>query len=162
MPSERVSERAWFDEEGKKPPSSTTGLPHDNRRKHARFQVDGTNVSLYREGLFTALGLGRSNKGRSALDISESGARVLITEKLNPQTKVRLRIEIERYKDSIEVEGEVCWCRPTAKAVAFQAGIRFSSADPSLRRKIGLMHDWFSSPQYKALRDKRNRGERSV
>jgi len=160
MPSERVSERAWFDEEGKKP-ASGAGLPHDNRRKHPRFQVDGTSVSLYREGLLTALGLGRGNKGRSALDISESGARVLITEKLNLQTKVRLRIEIERYKDAIEVEGEVCWCRPTAKAAAFQAGIRFSSADPSLRRKIALMQEWFSSPQYRSIRERRLREGRA-
>jgi hypothetical protein len=161
MPSERVSENAWFDEEGRKAPSAGAGLPHDNRRRHPRFQVDGTSVRLYREGLFTALGLGTRNKGRSAVDISESGARLLITEKLEPKTKVRLRIEIDRYQDSIEVEGEVCWCRPTARSSAFQAGIRFRSDDPALRRKIAAMHDWFSSAQYKSIREKRLREGRS-
>lgn len=159
MPSERTSEHTWFEEEGKKPPSSAKPK-QDNRRSHPRFQVDGSSAHLYRDGLLTALGLGRSNKGRSALDISETGARVLVTERLLPKTKVRLRIEIERYNDAIEVGGEVCWCRETVKGGSFQVGIRFSDSDATLRRKIGLMHEWFSSPQYKSIREKRLRESR--
>ncbi len=157
MPSEKASENTWFEEEGKKPPSQPK---QDNRRRHPRFQVDGTSAHLYRDGLLAAIGLARINKGRSALDISESGARVLVTERLLPNTKVRLRIEVERYNDAIEVAGEVCWCRENTRTHQFQAGIRFSSADPSVRRKIALMHDWFSSPQYKSVREKRQREER--
>ena len=160
MPSERTSEHTWFEEEGKKPPSAAGAPKQDNRRQHPRFQVDGTSVSLYREGLLAALGLGKGNKGRSALDISESGARVLTTERLLPRTKVRLRIQIERYNDAIEVEGEVCWCRENLKKREFQAGIRFSDPDATLRRKLALMHEWFSSPQYKAIREKRLREDR--
>lgn len=157
MPSEKTSENTWFEEEGKKPLAQPK---QDNRRKHPRFQVDGTSASLHRDGFLRAIGLGRSNKGRSALDISETGARVLVTERLLPDTKVRLRIEIERYKDAIEVGGKVCWCRENTKTGSFQAGIRFSDSDATLRRKIALMHEWFSSPQYKAVREKRLRERR--
>jgi len=157
MPSERTSEHSWFEEENRKPIFTPSTPKQDNRRRHPRFQVDGASASLYREGLLTALGLGRSNKGRAALDISESGARVVVTERLLPKTKVRLRIEIERYNDAIEVEGVVCWCRETLTEGQFQAGIRFASTDPSVKRKIAMMHDWFSSPQYKSIREKRQR-----
>lgn len=157
LPSERAHENTWFEEEGKKPAARPSSGSQDNRRKHPRFQVDGTSVHLYRDGLLTALGIGKSNKGRSALDISETGARVVITERLLPKTKVRLRIDMEKYQDSIEVKGEVCWCRENTRTHQFQAGIRFSSTDPSVRKKIALMHEWFSSPQYKAVRERRLR-----
>ena len=159
MPSERASENTWSQEDRPRPQQTTPRDPHEasdkNRRNHPRFRVDGATISLYREGLLTALGLGRSNKGRAALDLSETGARVLVTEHLAPGAKVRLKIDMEKYKDSIEVEGVVRWCVPTKKD--FQAGIMFSETGQAVRRKIAAMHDWFASPEYKAVRQKRLR-----
>ena len=97
-----------------------------------RVAQDGANVNLYKDGLFTALGLGKSNKGKAALDLSESGARVLVIEHLAPGTKIRLKIEMDKYQDSVEVDGVIRWCVPYRRE--FQAGIMFSEADPSIRR----------------------------
>ena len=161
MPSERASENTWSSEDNKKPraprppPDARSVDPNLNRRKYPRFKVDGASVNLQKDGLFTAIGLGKSNKGRAALDLSESGARVLITERLAVGTKIRLKIEMEKYQDSVEVEGVIRWCVPYKRE--FQAGIKFSGTDPSICRKIALMHDWFSSPEYKAVRMKRLR-----
>jgi hypothetical protein len=163
MPREKASEKIWFGDD--EPPRSSAGgesrpsqpLPHDNRRRFPRFSVDGARIRLYREGFLASLGLARGNRGRAVLDLSEGGARVLLTEHLAPRTKVRLRIEMERYQDAIEVAGEVRWCVPRGRPSNFQAGIQFTEGDPALRRKIALMHEWFASPQYKALREKRIR-----
>lgn len=163
MPREKASEKIWFgDDEPPRSPAEAEAreskpLPHDNRRRHPRFSVDGARVRLYREGFLAALGLARGSKGQAVLDLSEGGARVLLTEHLAPRTKVRLRIEIERYQDTIELAGEIRWCVPRGKPSNFQAGIQFTETDPSVRRKIALMYEWFASPQYKALREKRLR-----
>lgn len=159
MPSERASENTWSQEDKPRPDRVRKVDPHEaadkNRRRHPRFRVDGATINLYREGLLTALGLGKSNKGRAALDLSETGARVLIVEHLAPGAKVKLKIDMEKYKDSIEVEGIVRWCVPHKNE--FQAGIMFTETDQAVRRKIAAMHDWFASPEYKVVRQKRLR-----
>lgn len=162
MPREKASENVWFGDPPPAPPPAEAEIRASKagvweNRRHPRFRVEGARVRLYREGFLTALGLVRSNKGRTVLDLSEGGARVLLTEHLAPRTKVRLRIEMERYQDTLEAVGEVRWCVPRGKPPTFQAGIQFTEIGPAVRRKIAHMHEWFASPQYKALREKRLR-----
>src|SRR5258706_5352664 len=160
MPREKASEQTWFDEDAKQTPTPRpaaeppTPLPADNRRRHARFHVSSTQVLLFRDGFLTALMLGGSNKARKVCDLSQGGARIMVTEKLTVKQKVRLKITLEKYQDQIEIGGEVKWCHPCTNKKDFYVGIKFQSDDPSVLRKMTALHEWFTSPQYRALRSR--------
>src|SRR5438105_3232763 len=108
MSAEKSTDIHWFDEAPKPariPPRPVPAVPTpikpDNRRRHARFQVSSTQVILHRDSIFSALNLG-SNKARKVCDLSQGGARILATERLNVDQKVRLKITLEKYQDQIE------------------------------------------------------------
>jgi len=119
-------------------PSVPLPVKPDNRRRHTRFQVASTQVVLHRDGF-----------------LSQGGARILVTEKLNEGQKVRLKITLEKYKDEIEIGGKVMWCFPSTNRKDFYVGIKFSTEDALTARKMAAVQEWFTSPQYQALRSKR-------
>jgi c-di-GMP-binding flagellar brake protein YcgR len=153
----------WFGEFQKAnapaPTPPPQGLPPGaDRRRHFRFEVDEASASLYRAGLLTLLRVGKTNFARTAIDLSEGGVRLLLEQRLPIGTRVRIRIHMEKYDDDIQTAGEVRWCFESArKAGEFYAGVRFDPLETSQCRKIALMKDWFTSPQYKAIRDTRIR-----
>jgi Tfp pilus assembly protein PilZ len=158
MPLDEVN---WFDEGVKRTPPvrptptpPVTPLSPDNRRKFARFQVASTQVILHREGFLSALNLG-SNKARKVCDLSQGGARILVTEKLELTQKVKLKITLEKYRDQIEIGGEVKWCFPSTNRKDFYVGIKFSDDNPATARKMSALQEWFTSPQYQALKSRR-------
>ncbi len=147
----------WFKEFQEVNRASSAPGP-DRRRRHARFEIDESSITLYRGGLLASLGWGKNNLARGALDLSEGGARLLLDRRVRPGTKVRVRIAMERYKDAIEAVAVVRWCHENPrKKGEFQAGVMFIKLDDAQRRKLALMRDWFTSPQYKALRETRQR-----
>ncbi len=165
MPNPRPDEEDWFKEFQRAntpsasaiPASSRAARPED-RRRHARFEVSQSNVLLYRDGIFTLLGLGKRNKARAAIDLSEGGAKLLASERIPPGTRIRIRIEMEKFKDAIEATGVVRWCYQHAKKPGdFFAGAMFVDLPPAQVKKIALLREWFTSPQYKAMRDTRQR-----
>ena len=115
---------------------------------------------LYRDGLLSVFGVGKGNRARAALDLSEGGARFLIHERIPIGTKVRVIIQMEKYKDQIEAAGEIRWCYQDARrSEDFFTGVQFEDLDPVQKRKIAQMREWFTSPQYRAVREtKRKRG----
>ncbi len=133
------------------------------RRRHPRFEVDEAGASLYREGLLAFIGVGKENVARAALDLSESGVRLLLHHRLAIGSKVKVRIHIEKYNEAIEAPGVVRWCFQSAKKTSdFYAGVEFIGLDASHGRKIALMKDWFTSPQYKAIRETRIRQKKQT
>ena len=157
MPDPKPEEEDWF-KEFQRVNAPSRGGKADNRRQHARFEVDEATTILYREGLLPALGLGKKNKARAALDLSEGGVRILTSERIPPGTRVRIRIEVDKYKDAIEATGVVRWCyQSTKKATDFFAGAMFVDLPPDQVKKINRMRAWFTSPQYKAMRETRQR-----
>lgn len=126
------------------------------RRRHSRFEIDEAIAELYKEGFLSLLGVGKNNLARSAVDVSEGGAQFLVHERLAPGTKVKVRIEVEKFNDRIETAGVVRWCFQSArKKEDFFVGVQFSSNDPAQDRKVAAMRTWFTSPQYKANRQSR-------
>ena len=156
--TEKSADINWFDEDAKSKrrpePQSPVPVRPDNRRRHARFQVSSTQVLLFRNGLLTALNLG-SNKARKVCDLSAGGARILVTEKLTVKQKVRLKITLEKYQDLIDIDGEVKWCFPSTNKKDFYVGVKFFTDDAATTRKMTALQEWFTSPQYQALRSRR-------
>lgn len=154
----------WFKEFQKvnaTPPPNSSPVPKpesgSERRRHSRFEVDEASTTLYREGFLNFIGLGRNNTARLALDLSSGGACVLTKERLKPGTRVRLRIQMEKYNDAVEADGEVRWCHQRPERPDYQAGVMFVDIDANQASKIAAMQDWFTSPQFKAVRATRAR-----
>ncbi len=161
MPSERAGEGDWTKEFQKantpapKPPSAD---PDEGRRRQPRFEIDDAGATLETGGFLSKIGLGKSDTKCRTLDLSSGGACLLVQERHAPGAKFRIRIRIEKYDDEIDTQAEVRWCHQNPKrAGVFTVGVKFLSVDESLARKISLMQEWFTSPQYKALQAGRAR-----
>ncbi len=162
----------WFAEFKKLNPSSSpapvreptestkeVGKPGE-RRRHTRFEIGECQATLQRDGLLTVLGVGKSNRARAALDLSEGGVRFLTHERLPIGTRVRVVIEMDRYKDQISAAGEVRWCYQSAKSAEdYYAGVEFTDLPAVEKRKISMMKEWFTSPQYRAVRDSKKKSK---
>lgn len=128
------------------------------RRRHHRFELEDTTLTLYRDGLLTLIGVGKENKAKVAVNISEGGIQVIIRERLSPGAKVKMKLQIEKFKDAIEAVGIVRWCYQNSKRKDdFHAGIQFEDLPPLEGRKIASMREWFTSPAYRAVRDTKPR-----
>ena len=132
--------------------------PLDRRRQHPRFELDEARANLFEGGLLAAIGIGRENLARMPLDLSEGGLRVLVHRRIKVGTKVKIHLEIDKHRDAVQATGVVRWCFESASRPGdFYAGVMFTNLSASQKRKITLMRDWFTSPQFRALRAARRR-----
>jgi hypothetical protein len=135
---------------GSKGSASSAKSKQENLRKHPRFRLEDARIELYLKGFLARMGIGRKNEARVAVNLSEGGIMVSTHGKLAPGTRVQVRIEMEKFKDVIETEGEVRWCYVSARdASAYYSGIQFVKLAPEHIARIGQMRAWFTSPEYK-------------
>jgi hypothetical protein len=135
---------------GKKELASSARMKRADLRQHPRFRIEDAKTELYLKGFLTKMGIGRKNEARVAVNLSEGGILVSTHGKLIPGAKVQLRIEMEKYKDVIETEGEVRWCYVSARnASEYYTGIQFVKLAPVHLAKITQMRAWFTSPEFK-------------
>ena len=138
-------------------PASTRMFGASNeaeRRRHHRFDLNDTTLTVYREGFLTLLGVGRENKAKVAVNLSEGGLQVILRERVNPGAKLKIRLEISKFKDAIEAVGVVRWCYQNAQRKDdFHAGIQFEDLPGTESRKIASMREWFTSPAFRAVRE---------
>jgi hypothetical protein len=141
----------------RKDPSSSTKVRKagPENREHFRFRIEDATTEIYLQGFLARIGLGKlgigqKNEARVAVNLSEGGLMVSTHSKLPRGSKVRLRIEMEKFKDVIEAEGVVRWCYASARNAAdFYTGIEFVNLPPAQVAKIAGMRAWFTSPEYK-------------
>lgn len=134
-------------------PTSKKGPPKpENIRRWHRFKVDdAAAVVLYPEKLLNFMGLGRSNRAKAAVNLSEGGVLVRTTEKLKQGTRVKLTISIEKFSDRFECVGVVRWCYAAARSdTVYYAGVSFVDLPPADIKKIEKMRSWFTSPEHRA------------
>ncbi|HVR85951.1 MAG TPA: PilZ domain-containing protein [Planctomycetota bacterium] len=135
---------------GKKESTSSIKLKHEDLRQHPRFRIEDARTELYLKGFLAKMGIGRKNEARVAVNLSEGGMLVSTHGKLSPGARVLLRLEMEKFKDVIETEGEVRWCYVSARnASEYYAGIQFVKLAPAHLSKINQMRAWFTSPEFK-------------
>ena len=156
---ERSADLNWFNEDKAAPvrrPAPTEPVPvrPDNRRRYTRFAIASTQVQVHRDGFLSALSLG-SNKAVKVCDLSQGGARILVTERIPVKQKVRVRITLEKYQDQIEITGDVVWCYGSSNKKDFLIGVKFALDNPATARKMATLQEWFTSPQYQTLRSRR-------
>lgn len=133
-------------------PTPRGGDPAE-RRKHLRFDLDATVVTVYRDGLLTLIGMGKENKAKVPVNLSEGGLQVITRERLPSGAKVRIRLEMEKFKDVIEAAGVVRWCYQNSKRKDdFHVGIEFDDLPAAEARKIASLREWFTSPSLRAAK----------
>jgi hypothetical protein len=147
----------------KDPPTGSEPKPtRQELRRHLRFRIDDASAKLYVKGFLTSIGLGRVNKARAAINLSEGGTLLLAYEKVPIGTKVVVRIEMERFEDVIDVEGIVRWCQQSGRSDKdWYAGIEFKGLTSGDAKKIVSMREWFTSPEYKTRTATRRRTKAS-
>jgi hypothetical protein len=112
--------------------------------------MDEATLQINIKGFLTSFGIGLKNEARSAVNLSEGGILAVTQAKLTPGTRLRIKIEIEKYKDVIEADGEVRWCFQSAREASdFYTGIQFKNLPQAHAALIGKMRAWFTSPEFK-------------
>ena len=135
------------------PPSKKSEL-----RRSTRFHIDDAVTLVYRKGLLQTLGIGRVNEARAAINLSEGGILIRTRDRVKNGTKVKVRLEIEKFKDVIEAEGVVRWCFKGANGDdEFYAGIRFTHVADQSASKIARLRGYFTSPEYRSRNAARRR-----
>jgi hypothetical protein len=138
--------------------SASIRLKRPELRRYPRFKTDEAKAELYLKGLLTSIGIGRKNEARAAVNLSEGGLLVRTGSQLKPGAKIQFKIEIEKYNDVIEGDGEVRWCYQSAQNSAdYYAGIQFKELPPAQRALIDKMRSWYTSPEYKQKNATRRR-----
>lgn len=165
MPSERVGEKNWFNEDKAKPqkPSNTAAKAGRNLRKHVRFEVDEATPLVYVKGFLNLVGLGKSNKALDVMNLSEGGVLLKTLEKVPKGSKVHVRLKLEKYQDVFRADGLVRWCilNPYAPVEYFM-GVEFVKVKDEQAKKLQKMRDWFTSPEYKAKSGGRSRNSSGI
>lgn len=169
----REPKKNWFDEFKKAnvvpepsvpPPTPSGSTKNRENRKHSRFAISDVQSSLYlyKEGIFSLFGVSKDNQGRKVVDLSEGGVRFLTHDRIPVGTKVKVVLHMEKFQDTFEATGVVKSCYQSAKSAGdFYSGIQFTALEPAQIRRITALRDWFSSPQYLAIRETRQRQKRS-
>jgi Tfp pilus assembly protein PilZ len=130
-------------------------------RRHARFTVqDEAQVVLYPEQLFNFMGLGKSNRAKAVVNLSEGGVLVRTSKELGRGIPVRILLNIEKFSDRFECKGEVNWCYPAADGGGdYFAGVAFKNLSAADARKIEKLRSWFTSPECKSRTRFRKKSE---
>lgn len=152
-----ASRNGWFDEfkklnsPGQGPAGASSG-GRGERRRSSRFCLHDATVKLYRRGATAIFGLARLSIEGSVYDLSDGGLRFETGERFLPDTKVRLKMTVVKFNDTVEADGVTRWCHSDPKdPELFRVGVEFAGVDPSVARKIAQMRGWYTSAQYQAL-----------
>jgi hypothetical protein len=165
--SEDLQKQTWYQEFKKLNSTGPSGAApppegRTERRQFARFCMHDVAAKLYRRGATALFGLAGLNIEGQVLDLSEGGLRLETSEKFLIDTKLRLKLNIAKFGDSLEADGVTRWCHATPRnPEIFHVGIKFTYEDPGNNRKIVQLRGWYTSAQYKSLRDTQLRQARN-
>jgi hypothetical protein len=127
------------------PPSAE----RQEQRQYPRFKLDGATVILGKQGILASLGLGV--KKDIAVNLSQGGVLALAPRKFAPKTRLRLTIEIPKWSEIIDVQGEVRWCTQSARTEThFYTGLSFIDLNPLDAKRIARMYELANSVDYRA------------
>ena len=143
---------------GKKEFTSSAKFKRADLRQHARFRVEDAKTEIYLKGFLAKLGIGRKNEARGAVNLSEGGILIRTHGRVKNGTKVKVRLDLEKFKDVIEAEGVVRWCfKGGGEGSDFYAGIRFTHVPEQAAAKISRLRGYFTSPEYRSRNAARRR-----
>jgi len=130
-------------------PVSPEGQARQEQRGRPRFRLEGALVALGKPGMLASLGLGL--KKEEVVNLSQSGVLVVGRAKFEAGAKVRLRLDVPKWKDRIECDGVVRWCAQSARNdKEFYIGLRFVGLPAADEKRIGQMHELSKSVEYRA------------
>lgn len=130
-------------------PVSPEGQGRQEQRGRPRFKVEGALAALGKPGMLSSLGLGL--KREDVVNLSQSGVLVVGRAKLEPGARVRVRLDVPKWSERIECDGEVRWCAQSARREKeFYVGVRFLGLSAADERRIGQMRELSGSAEYRA------------
>jgi hypothetical protein len=114
------------------------------KRGAPRFAVEDYVVTCFRQGALASAGL-RRNLARRVADLSARGARLAVTEDLEPGAVLRLTLYVNPIAGTLESPAEVRWCRRVKEGGALDtyAGVQFLDFTDEKRKTVEFMRRWF-------------------
>jgi chromosome segregation ATPase len=109
-------------------------------RKGHHTAIQGYELSITRGGIF-----GRKDIADKLYGVSEGGLRVGILDRLGEGEKVRIRLRVKQFGDTIDAEGKVNWCREMVFKKRWDADISFVNIKGEDVRKIRRWLGFFAS-----------------
>jgi len=116
-----------------------------DRRKRIRF-IERNHVTIRRASQGTD---GHRTKAET-FDISTGGARIIVQDRYDVGTVLRLRFELGKARQSLTVDGEVKWLRQNDETGLFEIGVEFRHlTSAKILRLIKHLYgqDWQTSSQ---------------
>jgi len=112
----------------------------DTRRAHVRLLLEA-EVVCQPDGLWSSLGLS-SNVAKNLLDLSENGCQIVSLKKLEPGSRVKIRISFKKPDVVVQAAGEVKWSRRDTLTLEsrYPTGIQFTtlSRDDEARLRLAI------------------------
>lgn len=119
------------------------------RRKAERFPPAGWLAQVTLPRTFMGLGGGQTIKA-PLLDLSEAGARIMLSQEVQKGQQVRLRIEDPKFKDVVEWMGRVAWVNPPPPvATTWIVGVEFVELPREHQLKIGGWRRYYTSEEHR-------------
>lgn len=129
-------------------------------RQAQRFPVEEVEVSAHAQGFLSKFGLKGGNRAKTAINLSEGGALLHLTRRLQPDQQIRLRVHVPKFDDTLECMAEVRWCLESGRdAGDYYAGVKFVDLPADAVRKITKMRSWFTSKEFKVRTSIRKKEE---
>ena len=92
------------------------------------------------------------------VNLSEGRILVRTGAAMEEGTKVRVKLDLEKFDDHLISEGEVRWCGQSARGKNdYFVGIQFKTLAEKDRKRIVQMRAWFTSPEYRVKTRRRVR-----
>ncbi len=133
------------------------------KRRYERIALVNCPAEVYRLRSLSILN-SRTNIGRRLINLSEVGVQVAVSERLAPDTRIRVVAKIPSFADTIEGEFSVRWCATNMHVPGeFFAGAEFTSMPSGQVAKIQQLRKVFRSAQFRQklttkVREKREGG----
>ena len=121
------------------------------KRRYERFDVKDAPLEAFKLGLLSRL-ISRGSIGRLLVNISECGVQIVLTERLELGTKLRIAAKIPKVSDTIEGEVVIRWCVPLGSGGEFLAGAEFYSMPNGTANKIQHLRKFYKSAEWRQLK----------
>lgn len=97
---------------------------------NGRFPVRRGDRSRSIAGLRTVGGPDAPNLALALLDLSENGARFLLTSEVKTNWQAEVTFHLSGQARSVRLQSRIVWCTPAPDASGYQAGIKFRQRLP--------------------------------
>jgi Tfp pilus assembly protein PilZ len=109
-----------------------------DRRRSARFAVQGSKVAYKKAGLFSFLS-NNLNVGNPLINLGRHGAQFLTPEFIRAGTNIVLQVDVPLFVGGMCFKGAVVWSAKASQKKAYRVGVKFLKADKETAQRLDAL-----------------------